>query len=73
MGRVFLKKLEDRLRAQHYLHPHNRILLLTETSGTIEYRKGAVTTRPPDFSNTPFFRAPLVAVQTPPYVMRMRG
>ncbi len=72
VGRMFLGKLEDRLKAQHYLHPQNKLTLLAETSGVLEYRKGGTTTRPSAFENTSSFKTPLVSVQTSPYVMRMK-
>lgn len=71
-GRMFLGKLNSRLKAQYYLYPQNHLSLLTETSGILEYRKGGTTTRPTNFENTAFYRSPLVSIQTPPYVMRMK-
>jgi hypothetical protein len=69
---MFLRKLEDRLKARHYLYPHNRLSLLVETSGVRQYGGGAGSTRPGGFASGDLFAAPIVATQAPPYVMRMK-
>ena len=73
VGRMFLRKLEDRLKSKHYLHPHNRILLLVSTSGVLPYvdRTTRQTTRPLGFDGDVSFGMPLVSSQNYPYIMRM--
>jgi len=73
VGRMFLKKLEGRLKARYYLYPHINLLLLVETSGILPYRGAArSSTRPADFESQPFFKTPLVATQASPFIMRMK-
>lgn len=72
VGRMFLKKFGDRLKSQHYLYPHNDLLLLVETSGLIAYRNKGGTTRPAGFESGDSFTVPLISTQVSPYVVRTR-
>ena len=72
VGRMFLGKLEGRLKSQHYLYPNHQLSLMVESSGILEYKRDGVGTRPRGFEDGLLFRSPIVSVQTPLHIVRMK-